>query len=165
MGTTVPETAHVECLSLVAGEKPRCICGQPWPCARDVTDPVEAYLATARRLGSALYQPPLLAALEAVLALAAKHEHGALRWQDPLPVPEWIPQVRGAIAGALKVSTSESEEAFVKRRMVKNAMSRPVDAPLLTFEEAGAIADGFRREYRDSRARVIGGDKGAPDGH
>jgi hypothetical protein len=43
----------------------------------------------------------LLAALEAVLALAAKHEHGALRWLDPLPVPEWIQQVRDTITTAL----------------------------------------------------------------
>jgi hypothetical protein len=115
----MPETAHVECLSLVPGEKPRCICGQPWPCARDVTDPVTARLDWLRGCIAAAQVTPeafdldgllgdldgVLAALEAVLALAAKQEHAALRWQDPLPVPGWIPEVRGAIAGALKVST------------------------------------------------------------
>lgn len=35
--------------------------------------------------------------IEAALALADKHEHGALRWADPLPVPEWIPLIRAAL--------------------------------------------------------------------
>jgi hypothetical protein len=35
---------------------------------------------------------------EALENLCAKHEHGATRWQDPLPVPEWIPLVRGVLA-------------------------------------------------------------------
>ena len=39
-----------------------------------------------------------LDALEAVLAIAAKHEHGATRWEDPLPVPSWIPELREAIS-------------------------------------------------------------------
>jgi hypothetical protein len=45
--------------------------------------------------------PRLLAALERVLEVAAKHEHDALRWQDPLPVPPWIPELREAISAEL----------------------------------------------------------------
>lgn len=50
---------------------------------------------------SAADVPRLLAVVEAVLALAAKHEHGATRWEDPLPVPAWIPELREAISRAL----------------------------------------------------------------
>ena len=39
----------------------------------------------------------LLAAIDAVEAVCAKHEHGATRWADPLPVPEWIKEIRTAI--------------------------------------------------------------------
>jgi hypothetical protein len=119
MAETTTTTRHVERPTRFAGEKPRCVCGQPWPCARDVTDPVIARLGYLRACVEAAQVTPqafdlsvllgdfgnTLAALDAVLALATKREHGALRWQDPLPVPEWIPEVRAAIAGALKVST------------------------------------------------------------
>lgn len=40
------------------------------------------------------------AKLAAVAKLCDEHEHGALRWADPLPVPEWIPLVRAAIGAA-----------------------------------------------------------------
>jgi hypothetical protein len=36
-------------------------------------------------------------AISNVLAVAAKAEYQALRWADPLPVPEWVDQVRAAI--------------------------------------------------------------------
>jgi hypothetical protein len=39
----------------------------------------------------------LIAALRAVLALADRWEHGALRWADPLPVPPYVALVRDAI--------------------------------------------------------------------
>ena len=45
--------------------------------------------------------PGFVAAVEAVLAVAAKHEHGATRWADPLPVPTWIPELREAVSGGL----------------------------------------------------------------
>jgi len=38
------------------------------------------------------------AAVRAVRQFADKHEHGALRWEDPLPVPEWIPPLRDVLA-------------------------------------------------------------------
>lgn len=43
-------------------------------------------------------------ALAAVSDLADRAENGALRWADPLPVPEWVEQVRTAVvlAGNLK---------------------------------------------------------------
>lgn len=40
-------------------------------------------------------------ALERVLAIAGKAERQATRWADPLPVPEWVAQVRAAIAEEL----------------------------------------------------------------
>jgi hypothetical protein len=43
----------------------------------------------------------LLGAVEEVLSVAAKAEHGALRWADPLPVPEWVAQIREAVSGKL----------------------------------------------------------------
>ncbi len=52
--------------------------------------------------------PVLLAVVEAVLALVAKHEYGALRWEDPLPVPSWIPQLRAAVAQELLGEAAES---------------------------------------------------------
>jgi hypothetical protein len=36
---------------------------------------------------------------QAVRALCEKAEHGALRWADPLPVPEWVGKVRAALDG------------------------------------------------------------------
>lgn len=39
----------------------------------------------------------LLAVIDAVEAVCARHEEGATRWQDPLPVPEWIAEVRAAL--------------------------------------------------------------------
>lgn len=40
-----------------------------------------------------------MAAIARVEALCDRHESGALRWADPLPVPEWIPLVRAAVRG------------------------------------------------------------------
>lgn len=36
--------------------------------------------------------------IAAALALCDKHEKGATRWADPLPVPEWIPLIRAALS-------------------------------------------------------------------
>ena len=41
----------------------------------------------------------LLARIDAVEAICARHEEGATRWEDPLPMPEWIAEVRGALEG------------------------------------------------------------------
>ena len=41
----------------------------------------------------------LINALRRVLDLRDRHEHGALRWADPLPVPEWIADLDAALAG------------------------------------------------------------------
>jgi hypothetical protein len=54
--------------------------------------------------------PRLLAAVEKVLALAAKHEHGATRWEDPLPVPTWIPELREVISRELLGPETTSTE-------------------------------------------------------
>jgi hypothetical protein len=43
----------------------------------------------------------LEAAVAAVLALADRAEHGAIRWEDPLPVPPWVGELRSAISAAL----------------------------------------------------------------
>lgn len=40
----------------------------------------------------------LQAAIERIDALTARHEYGATRWADALPVPEWVGQVRDVIA-------------------------------------------------------------------
>jgi hypothetical protein len=110
---TTPDTAHALRPQSPANPKPYCVCGQPWPCARDVTDPIAACLgawrffvertneiATERTPISAAV-PRLVAAVERALEVAARHEHNCLRWQDPLPVPSWIPELRQAIAGEL----------------------------------------------------------------
>lgn len=36
-------------------------------------------------------------AIERVRAVCDKAEHGALRWEDPLPVPDWVARVRRAL--------------------------------------------------------------------
>jgi hypothetical protein len=38
--------------------------------------------------------PALLAFAEAVLALADRQEYGSLRWEQPLPVPEHVGDIR-----------------------------------------------------------------------
>jgi hypothetical protein len=43
----------------------------------------------------------LSGALRAALEVAKRHEHGALRWEDQLQVPEWIAELRREIADAL----------------------------------------------------------------
>lgn|ERR1017187_9298790 len=120
----MPETiTHEECEGRLSNEKSYCACGKPWPCAGATTDAITRYI-TKTRHGHRQHVSPnfpapgicvsrcaehwpcpsarMAAALEAVMDLAAKHEHGALRWQDPLPVPEWIPLVREAISRALR---------------------------------------------------------------
>jgi hypothetical protein len=125
----MPETTtitHEEREERVPGEKRFCVCDQPWPCAGAITDAIARYVAKVqhghRQHVSVNFPAPGIcvsrcsepwpcaaartaAALDAVMALAAKHEHGALRWQDPLPVPGWIPEVRAAMLGALKLGT------------------------------------------------------------
>ncbi len=52
--------------------------------------------------GTPAEQPPGVDADEriaAALAVCARHEHGALRWADPLPVPAWVREVREALTG------------------------------------------------------------------
>jgi hypothetical protein len=41
----------------------------------------------------------LLAIIDAVETVCAKHENGATRWENPLPVPEWISEIRAALDG------------------------------------------------------------------
>ena len=43
----------------------------------------------------------LLDAVERVLKLAARAERQALRWEDPLPVPDWVAKVREEMRQAL----------------------------------------------------------------
>lgn len=35
--------------------------------------------------------------IEALRILCDEHAHGALRWEHPLPIPEWIPLVRNIL--------------------------------------------------------------------
>ncbi|HET6916265.1 MAG TPA: hypothetical protein VFH56_09280, partial [Acidimicrobiales bacterium] len=53
--------------------------------------------ATARAEAAEAALADLRAKVEAV---CARHEHGALRWAEPLPVPPWIAEVRAALAAA-----------------------------------------------------------------
>jgi hypothetical protein len=57
----------------------------------------------------------LLAAVEGVLEEAARAEHGALRWADPLPVPEWVGHVRERIERALRGEGSSRRAATSAR--------------------------------------------------
>jgi hypothetical protein len=109
----MPDTAHDLAPPSPASPKRFCQCGQPWPCAGDVTDPIASCLAAWRffvertnevateRTPISSAVPRLLAAVERAMAVAAKHEHEALRWQDPLPVPSWIPELREVVAAEL----------------------------------------------------------------
>jgi hypothetical protein len=47
------------------------------------------------------------AALRWVLAVCRTHENGALRWEDQLPVPPWIGEIRQGIADSLGVSEDD----------------------------------------------------------
>lgn len=71
-------------------------------CLREQRDDLLATLETVQelRVAASSEAQQLQAQRQSVLDLCDKHEHGALRWQDPLPVPEWIPLVRAA-AGAV----------------------------------------------------------------
>jgi hypothetical protein len=40
----------------------------------------------------------LRAAVDAALAICDRHEHGATRWAEPLDIPEWIAEIRAALA-------------------------------------------------------------------
>lgn len=44
-------------------------------------------------------------AVEAALKVADDGEHGALRWEHPLPVPEYVHLIRHAITAALTEET------------------------------------------------------------
>lgn len=70
--------------------------------ASDYPPITDAEKATMERLLiEGVDQVRLYDALEAVLKLADKGEHGATRWADPLPVPVWVHAVRRAVAGPL----------------------------------------------------------------
>ena len=86
------------------------------PPETETPDPVAAYLAEVYReldaaapWGSfgaedfdwARHVPRLLGAVEAVLGFADHAEHGALRWADPLPVPDWVPEIREIVRARL----------------------------------------------------------------
>jgi hypothetical protein len=64
------------------------------PCPRDPAQPEQARLIDA--VASATLARAL-AAIGNVLSVAERAEFQALRWADPLPVPEWVDQVRAAI--------------------------------------------------------------------
>jgi hypothetical protein len=51
-----------------------------------------------------MIEPKTFDALRAVLDKCDEHEHGATRWENPLPVPSWIAEFRTAIASALEGS-------------------------------------------------------------
>lgn len=77
------------CLVAWTGDVNRCPeCGQP------STEALHAQLVDAEAWAAQLTDQRA-----AVLALADKAEHGATRWADPLPVPEWVHQVRLALDG------------------------------------------------------------------
>lgn len=77
------------CLVAWTGDVNRCPeCGQP------STEALHARLADAEAWAAQLTDQRA-----AVLALADKAERGATRWADPLPVPEWVHQVRLALDG------------------------------------------------------------------
>jgi hypothetical protein len=113
--STETETGHAQAPPNPANPKPFCLCGQPWPCAVDVTLPIAEELAWLSGYAGALAVSPesfdleglmprfqrAVDALYRVLEVAGKHEHNALRWQDPLLVPPWVPEVREAISAAL----------------------------------------------------------------
>jgi hypothetical protein len=41
----------------------------------------------------------LRARIDAVLTICDRHERGAMRWADPLPVPSWVPQIQRLLLG------------------------------------------------------------------
>jgi len=53
----------------------------------------------------------LEAAVQGVSDLADAAEHGALRWADPLPVPEWVPRVRAVLKSPSEVLAAVRREA------------------------------------------------------
>ena len=61
-----------------------------------LTDVLVAAQASAQ---AAIELTDALAAIQRVRELADKAEHGALRWEDPLPVPEWVGRVRRTLDG------------------------------------------------------------------
>lgn len=111
----MPDTAHALAPPNPATPKRFCLCHEPWPCARNVTEPIAEELAWLATYAGAIAVSPesfdleglmprfhgAANALYRVMEIAAKHEHDALRWQDPLPVPSWIPELREAIAAEL----------------------------------------------------------------
>lgn len=71
-------------------------CGSCHPC----TNYADETWRAAGRTPPHVYQwDGAKASLAAVAAVCDKHEQGAERWDDPLPTPEWIPEIRAALAG------------------------------------------------------------------
>jgi hypothetical protein len=69
------------------------------------------------------------AVIQAVRDFADWAEHGALRWADPLPVPEWVPRVRSLLyapsvvladrdKAVLQVALREAAEVLRKRASI-----------------------------------------------
>jgi hypothetical protein len=95
--------------------------------------------------------PRLLAAVEAALAVADEGEHGALRWENPLPVPEYVGLIRERIGAALTAAevrpASLAEGMDAIRRMVADELAGDVTSK----QAAEATQDRHMRDEGAAR--------------
>jgi hypothetical protein len=87
----------------------RCVCGKSCATCEECGLPPELHRSPEGTCEIEYAAAALLGVVEAVLALAAEHEQGALRWADPLLVPGWIPLLRGVISSALPGEGTDGE--------------------------------------------------------
>lgn len=70
---------------------------QPDPLHDELMERVDDWVENALNPQAAAY------ALRWVLAVCRTHENAALRWEDQLPVPTWVGEIRRGIAEGLGV--------------------------------------------------------------
>lgn len=87
----------------------------------------------------------LEAVIQAVRDLADKAEHGATRWADPLPVPEWVDRVRAVLTSPSTVLEEHDQEVAARERrrtaeLIEQGGTRPGD-------QYGSLNEGSRSQW------------------
>lgn len=97
-----------------------------WPQAEGCAADLRGYLQRQGLVVFREYHPDEVRDLASQLhALCDRHEWGALRWEDPLPVPEWIAEVRALLPPRDPSQTSTGLDArLAERRAELSAHSR-----------------------------------------
>jgi hypothetical protein len=100
------------------------------------------------------------AILESIEAFAAKHEYGATRWADPLPMPTWIPQLREVVAAAPADVLAERDSELARKARIGALIGAAafVDDLNRGSRETGKFGAGIRAAFDQAAMHIRTGD-------